>query len=176
MPSQAAAREPGDATVAGGLAASPEPTDGRVTLQRDDKAQATVVSAEESANLSALGRIVWLMSLSPQHKHLFLADLEWRVKPPLLLKQCRLVQRGGRPLAFVSWALISEEVMKRLQETPGQRLRPDEWRCGNNLVVIDAVAPFGNAKQTVEEVMRTVRAANRPAAPGTTEELRGTPT
>jgi cytolysin-activating lysine-acyltransferase len=125
-------------------------------MRASDSDAATVPSQEEIANLNLLGRIVWLLSLSPPHKHLFLADLEWRVRPPLLLKQCRLVQRRGRPFAFVSWALVTPDIAERLRKSPGERLRPDEWRSGAQPIFVDVVAPFGGAQEIAQDVAGTV--------------------
>ncbi|MGO9007267.1 MAG: toxin-activating lysine-acyltransferase, partial [Beijerinckiaceae bacterium] len=45
------------------------------------------------------------------------------------------------PIAVVTWALVSEEVDRRLQEQAGRllRLRPDEWKSGEIGWLIDAV-------------------------------------
>ena len=42
-----------------------------------------------------LGEIVWLMSQSPLHKQMFIADLEWMVMTPALLGQFRLYYDTG---------------------------------------------------------------------------------
>lgn len=111
------------------------------------------VAQAETANLTLLGQATWLMSLSSAHKHFFLADLEWRIRPPLLLRQCRLFQRDGRPFAFVTWAYVTDEVIARLKTAPG-RLQPAEWRCGRKPVVVDVIAPFGGADACLKEAQR----------------------
>lgn len=107
-------------------------------------------------NYELLGQIVSLCSLSLQHKHLFLADLDWRLSPPLILGQCRLLRRKGRPFAFVSWAFVTKEVAKRLEGLPG-RIQPDEWNCGSQLAFIDVVAPFGEADICMQEVSKHLK-------------------
>ena len=42
-----------------------------------------------------LGEIVWLMSRSPLHKTMLIADLEWMVMTPVLLQQFRLYHDSG---------------------------------------------------------------------------------
>jgi cytolysin-activating lysine-acyltransferase len=118
----------------------------------------------EAANLTLLGQATWLMSLSSPHKHLFLSDLEWRTRPPLLLRQCRLVQRDGRPFAYVTWAYVTDEIIARLRTQPG-RLQPNEWRSGKKVVIVDVVAPFGGAEACLKEAQRAaLKALEAPAA------------
>ncbi len=135
----------------------------------------------EAANLKLLGQVTWLLGLSPPHRHMFIADLEWRIRPAIVLRQCRLFHDKGRAVAFVTWAYVSDEVAGRLKAAP-DRLRPDEWRCGNRLTIMDVVAPFGGGEKFVQEVVdghakaaqaaatqtaagQTAAAAQQPASP-----------
>ena len=50
------------------------------------------------------------------------------------------------PIAFVTWALVSEAVDRRLEADLGQRIRlkPEEWKSGEIAWVVDLVgAPAG---------------------------------
>jgi hemolysin-activating ACP:hemolysin acyltransferase len=90
-------------------------------------------------------RIVSILSRSPHYKHYTLSDLEWLVVPPILTGQCAVMEAkvNGRqvPVAAALWASVSGEVDKRLSEnlTAPTKLRPDEWRSGNLLWLVDAV-------------------------------------
>ncbi len=96
---------------------------------------------------ASIGDIVVVLSRSPAHKHYSLADIEWMVLPPVATGQFHVreaadKERGFRaPIAVVTWALVSEEVDRRLQEQAGRllRLRPDEWKSGEIGWLIDAV-------------------------------------
>src|SRR5207245_3065285 len=79
------------------------------------RVQAGPAATTRPDQASLLGQVAWLMMQSPVHRHLFLADLEYRVAPPLMLQQFRLYRRDNVPVAFVSWALLTEEVEKRVQ-------------------------------------------------------------
>lgn len=92
-----------------------------------------------------LGQIAWLMMLSPQHRHFFLADLEWLVGPAVMLRQFKLFSHKNTPVAYVSWAFLSEEAEAHLKAH--RRLRPGDWRSGDKRVVVDVVAPFGGAEK-----------------------------
>jgi cytolysin-activating lysine-acyltransferase len=51
----------------------------------------------------------------PQYRHVFLANLEWMVLPPVLLNQYRLFRVGTHVVAFAAWAYLSEAAEARLQ-------------------------------------------------------------
>ena len=107
----------------------------------------------QSPFAALLGDVTWLLTRSPAHKHLFLADLEWLVLPALTARQFRLFVNDAKPYAYVSWAFLDEDGEARLLS--GQpRLRPGDWRAGDRAWIIDIVAPFGGA----DGVARTVKA------------------
>ena len=108
-----------------------------------------------SSPSQVLGDALWLMSQSAAHKHLFLADIDWLVMPPILTRQFRLFKVGNRPYAFVSWASLNDEVVARV--TGGNpRLSPGEWKSGDQAWLIDVVAPFGGAEGVLKEVKAKV--------------------
>lgn len=93
-----------------------------------------------SPGAQLIGEIVGLLSQSPAHRHLFLADLEWLIAPPMALRQFRIFHHDQKPIAVALWASVSDEVDKELAAGRA-RLRPDEWKSGKNLWLIDLVAP-----------------------------------
>jgi cytolysin-activating lysine-acyltransferase len=100
------------------------------------------------------GEIVWLLTQSPAFKHLALSDLEWLVMPPLLLEQYRVFRDGARPVGVALWAHLSEEAERKLTEARG-RLRPDEWKSGNRLWLVELIAPFATAENQMVGRMLT---------------------
>lgn len=119
-------------------------------LKSLDPAQVGVAVSKLFA--ASIGDIVVVLSRSPAHKHYSLADIEWMVLPPVAAGQFYVAemadkQRGFHaPVAVVTWALVSEEVDRRLQGDVGHRvrLRPDEWRSGEIGWIVDlAGAPAG---------------------------------
>lgn len=91
-----------------------------LSLPGESPAPAKAVSAPQArgaaqpGTAAALGEIVSLLVQSPAHRHLFLVDLEWLVVPPVMLRQFPLFRQGPRPIAYASWAMVNEEVEKRL--------------------------------------------------------------
>jgi cytolysin-activating lysine-acyltransferase len=97
------------------------------------------------------GQVVSLFMQSPQHRHLLLSDLEWRVIPPIALQQYRLVQHKNTPAGFISWALVDEATEQRLQQ-PDFRLRPQDWNNGERVWVVDIVAPAAQREMLIGKV------------------------
>lgn len=117
---------------------------GREFLESVDR---THIGAAASKLFSAsIGDLVTILSRSPAHKHYSIADIEWMILPAVTAGQFYVVEathkeHGYRaPIAFVSWAFVSEEVDQRLAGQVSQRLRlrPDEWKSGEIAWVIDA--------------------------------------
>lgn len=98
-----------------------------------------------------LGPVAWLLMQQAATRHLFLADLEWRVMPALVLDQAKLYMRDQTPLAFVSWAKLSEATAARYQQPP-YHLAPSDWKSGDRVWIIDLIAPFGNTQEIVKDV------------------------
>jgi cytolysin-activating lysine-acyltransferase len=80
-----------------------------------------------------------LLLESPAHRHYFLADFDWLVRPAITLKQCKLFFESGKPAAFASWAFMSDEAEERFAQS--YRLAPRDWQSGNHLWLVDLVCP-----------------------------------
>ncbi|MGN7612777.1 toxin-activating lysine-acyltransferase [Magnetococcales bacterium HHB-1] len=102
-----------------------------------------------------LGQVTALMLNSPPHKHFFISDLEWLVVPPIALGQFRLFQKERKSIGYASWAYIDEAIEERLKGG-SVRLRPDEWKSGDKLWLIDLVAPFGGHQDLIKDLKEQV--------------------
>ncbi|PQA87546.1 toxin-activating lysine-acyltransferase [Hyphococcus luteus] len=104
-----------------------------------------------------LGEITWLMSQSPTHKHFAIGDLEWLVMPAILLEQFRVFHGEKQPVGFALWAQFSEEAEARfkaqVEAGQGARLRPQEWKSGDRLWLVDLVAPQATPENKLVEAM-----------------------
>ncbi len=100
---------------------------------------------------AVLGEIVWLMSQSPLHKQFFISDLEWFVMAPILMQQFRLFYAKNKPIGVVLWARVSPEVEARLAAGTN-KLRPQDWKSGDKLWVVEVIAPFGAAEELVKDL------------------------
>ena len=106
--------------------------------------------------LPLLGPIAWLCMNSPQHRNQFIADLEWRVMPALVLDQAKLYMRDEAPVGYASWAFLSPEAAERYRATG--RLAPGDWKSGSEAWLIDLVAPFGGGGDAIKDVKEKVLA------------------
>ena len=121
---------------------------------------ANALTATGKTVAQVLGEIVWLMSQSPVHKQLFIGDLEWFCMPAILLEQFRIFNGPSSPAAVAFWASVSRETEDRLI-AGGHKLRPDEWKGGDRLWLIELVAPFG-AQDEILADLKTSVFAGRP--------------
>jgi cytolysin-activating lysine-acyltransferase len=108
-----------------------------------------------ATKIPVLGPVVWLMMQQAGTKHAFLSELEWRVLPALVLDQAKLYMRDGMPLAFVSWARLSDEAAQRYRAAP-HRLVPTDWKSGDQVWLADVFTPFGGAAELLKDLRENV--------------------
>ena len=97
-----------------------------------------------------LGEITWLLTQSPAHKGLFVSDIEWMIMVPVMLQQFRLFYDKDKPVGVVLWAKIDEEVEARLK-AGNARMRPQDWKSGETLWIIEIIAPFGGHLEMMKD-------------------------
>lgn len=103
-----------------------------------------------------LGEMTWLLSQSPLHKALAIGDLEWLVMPALLVEQFYLFREGERPIGLALWAKCGPEAVKKLDGgmiEPENRLTLEEWSNGDQIWLVDLIAPFATAENRHRELM-----------------------
>lgn len=112
---------------------------------------------EELENIErALGKILWFMSETRAHRHMFLLDIHAFVLPALRLKQYKIIQdNAGRMIAYVSWAMASENLERRLLSGV-VRLRPNDWKGGDKAIVVHCLCPNGAEKKVLTAVKTAV--------------------
>jgi cytolysin-activating lysine-acyltransferase len=134
---------PENASARGSVIAGPAARPAANHRQHGDKE-----ARQRAAAAAAFAQIVAVLMHSPQHKRLALADLEWLVFPALATRQFGVAhvkaKRDGAPAvpaAVVLWASVSPEIDKKFANNPGAPLRPrpDQWKSGDILWLIDAV-------------------------------------
>jgi cytolysin-activating lysine-acyltransferase len=136
-----------------------KPTPGKTGLPRDAAGSIFTDRAPAGAarTVSAvLGEMVWLLTQSPQHKQaFFIGDLEWMAMPPILLQQFRMFYAKDKPIGVVLWAYVNDEVESRLL-SGNARMRPQDWKCGDKLWVVEALAPFGGTDEMLKDLKAKV--------------------
>lgn len=135
-----------------------------------DKAVDATMTPEQAAQFSAqlkaqaqhvvsklplLGAVAWLMLQHSTTRHTLVSELEWRVMPPLVLDQAKLYMRDNAPVAYVSWAKLSDKVAQRYSAAPHQ-LAIGDWQSGDQTWIVDLYAPFGGATEVLQDLRDTV--------------------
>ena len=103
-----------------------------------------------------LGEMTWLMTQSPLHRVFSLADLEWLVMPALIHQQFYLFRDGDQPVGLAMWAKCTAAAAAKLDGgmiEPENRLTLEEWNSGDQVWLVDLVAPFANAENKQREMM-----------------------
>ena len=98
-----------------------------------------------------LGEVVSLMLASNLHRDYLVNDIGSVFLPPIDWNQFRIYHQGERPIAFVSWAWLSEEVEHAYLHSD-RNLTPNDWNSGSNGWIIDFIAPFGHATKIVSDL------------------------
>jgi hemolysin-activating ACP:hemolysin acyltransferase len=109
-----------------------------------DATQITGINAQLAP---ALGRIMSVILISPQHARMPVGEIGRRILPPLAAKQYVLAeakpqgQELSAPIGVAFWARLSEEAERRLAADPTKPtlLLPNEWNSGPNLWLIEAI-------------------------------------
>lgn len=103
-----------------------------------------------------LGEMTWLMTQSLLHKAMNIGDLEWLVMPPLIHEQFYLFRDGQQPVGLALWAKCGPEAARKLEGgmiEPENRLTLEEWANGDEIWLVDLIAPFADAQNRHREVM-----------------------
>ena len=115
------------------------------------KEQATLVLGK----VPMLGPITWLMMQQSATRYTLLSELEWRVMPALVLNQAKIYMREDAPIAYVSWAKMSEQTAARYKNPPHQLMAAD-WKSGDQIWIIDLITPFGGGQEVMKDLRENV--------------------
>lgn len=103
-----------------------------------------------------LGEMTWLLTQSPLHRALSIADIEWLVMPALALQQFYLFKDGEQPVGLAMWAKCAPAAVAKLERgmiEPENRLTLEEWDSGDQIWLVDLIAPFATAENRQREIM-----------------------
>ena len=103
-----------------------------------------------------LGEMTWLLTQSPLHRGFNIGDLEWLVMPALIHQHFYLFRDGQQPVGLAMWAKCTPESVAKLDKgmiEPENRLTLEEWASGDQVWLVDLIAPFANAENRHRELM-----------------------
>ena len=103
-----------------------------------------------------LGEMTWLLTQSLLHKAMAIGDLEWLIMPALIHEQFYLFRDGQQPVGLALWAKCSPAAVAKLDKgmiEHQNRLTLEEWKSGDQLWLVDLIAPFASAENRQREIM-----------------------
>lgn len=103
-----------------------------------------------------LGEMTWLLTQSPLHRALSVGDIEWLVMPALIHQQFYLFRDGDQPVGLAMWAKCSPTAAAKLERgmiEPKNPLTLEEWKDGDQVWLVDLIAPFATAENRQREIM-----------------------
>ena len=117
-----------------------------------------------------LGAVTAILMRSPEHRDATLRDLEALVMPPLGLDQVAIAEaRDAKtgavaPVAMALWALVSDEVDRRLADPTLERprLTPADWNGGTVPWIIAVAGQKTAAARLLEQLVKTRFTARPP--------------
>ena len=125
---------------------------------------APALTGNPYSEAEALGSAVWLWMHAKQHKEIPLHALPTLLMPALKTGQFVIVSRQGKPVLHMSWARLSEEAEKRYIRNPSYTMPEQDWTSGENLWILDWVAPFGHTRELASLFRRRVFAGQLASA------------
>lgn len=101
-----------------------------------------------------LGIAAHLCAAHSRYGMLPICNLNIYVIPALLHRQIGFVfDEYNNPIAYLVWAFIAADVESKI--IAGKPLHPSEWNEGEQLWIVDFVAPFGNVREIVNFLRMT---------------------
>jgi cytolysin-activating lysine-acyltransferase len=109
-----------------------------------------------------LGEITLLFINSPLHRRYRISQLGTLALAAIDLDQFRIYRTPDRPVGYVAWAYLTDEA-SQAYASDARLLEPQDLRAGDNLWIIEFVAPFGHARHMIRDLRQTVFANARSA-------------
>lgn len=103
-----------------------------------------------------LGEMTWLLTQSPLHKAMAIGDLEWLVMPALIHEQFYIFRDGQQPVGLALWVKTNAAGVAKLEGgmiEPENRLTLEEWNGGDQVWLVDLIAPFATTENRQREIM-----------------------
>ena len=90
--------------------------------------------------LRAFGDYLFLAERSPRHRGMDIGTFSGSIVPPIMADQYKLFRFDGVPRGIFTWGLLSPDAERRY--VSGEPLRPEDWRSGDHLWIVDMIAPY----------------------------------
>jgi len=102
----------------------------------------------------ALGAAVWLWMHSVSHRNAPLHALSALLLPAIKHRQFVLASEQGKPVFFLTWAMLSPEAERRYLANAPITMPEADWTSGERMWILDWIAPFGHTRMARHLVAR----------------------
>lgn len=97
-----------------------------------------------------IGNAAALMMRSMRYQRYPVNCITAWIQPAIMHKQIRFFfDRHGGPVGYMTWAYLAPDVEQRLLNDPRFTMHLSEWNEGENLWILDLLAPNGFAKAII---------------------------
>jgi len=101
-----------------------------------------------------IGAVVSLMLQNKRYQFYPMACLIHWIHTPIILDQIKLFyNEKGNPVGYLTWAYLAPDVEEKWVNDPKAMLHISEWNEGEELWIMDFMAPTGFAKVMLNHVM-----------------------
>lgn len=111
------------------------------------------VESPDHDKLRVYGDMMFLAFRSERHGQMNTATLRTYLEPPIELDQFRIFRYDGVPRGMYTWAWLSQRAARRLVK--GKPMTPEDWRSGDQLWIIDMIAPYRGMSASMTQFIMT---------------------
>lgn len=105
------------------------------------------------SNISKIvGDSCYLMCRSELHRQWYISDLVTHVINPIFKNQIFYYYHENKVVAMVTWALLSDDLLKSLNNNENIQLDFSEWQSGNNLWFHDFISDKTFTKLVIKDI------------------------
>lgn len=106
--------------------------------------------------LRVFGEVAFLAFYSELYGEWSARAIARSFEPPVYLKQFNVYRAKNVPRGIVTWALLNEDAEKK--HISGDGLESfEEWQSGEQLWIMDIMAPWGHGRDIIENIKATVQ-------------------
>lgn len=104
-----------------------------------------------------LGRFAEIMSTSPAHANLPIHYIRNVIIPSIKHRQYAILfNERGRSVSYLIWAMLADDMHVQAIKGAPWELHPCEWNEGENLWIVDFVAPYAHARIALREYSKII--------------------
>ena len=105
--------------------------------------------------LQSIGEICFLCFHSKTHSAWSMQMIAKMFEPAVFLKQFKVYRARNVPRGLVTFAKLGTDAEKEFASGKGLE-SPDDWNSGDNLWIVDLIAPWGHGREIIKDVLASI--------------------